>query len=110
MSINRIIDPASFTGGESGIRTPDPAHHGIHDFESCAFDQLGQLSASIYIWYYVKDINYFLTRRFLKKSFNNLEASASITPRSTLIRWLSLLSSLILNKEPHAPALGSEAA
>ena len=34
-----------FVGGEKGIRTPDRVTP-IHDFQSCAFDQLGHLSVA----------------------------------------------------------------
>ena len=36
------------SGGESGIRTHETGVSRLHDFESCAFDQLGHLSISEY--------------------------------------------------------------
>lgn len=43
---NTIVSNLCFSyGGEKGIRTPDRVTP-IHDFQSCAFDQLGHLSVA----------------------------------------------------------------
>jgi hypothetical protein len=46
----RSISEALDFGGESGIRTLDTLT-GIHDFQSCALDHLGELSRSSIICY-----------------------------------------------------------
>ena len=45
-AVSAMKTDIAFSGGEKGIRTLDTVAR-IHDFQSCAFDQLGHLSTTM---------------------------------------------------------------
>jgi hypothetical protein len=104
------------SGGERGIRTPGTVT-GTPDFESGAFDQLGQLSAggfnrsSLRCQAPSRTQGPFTSpRRARKKARKSSLASSARTPRSTGKRWFRRGSAERSMREPTAPALGSLAA
>ena len=103
--------------GERGIRTPGTVA-GTPDFESGAFDQLGQLSAGRSSRFpsgrqaasaiFCRRARVY-PRRARKKSLRSAPQASARSPRSTGKRWLRRGSLVRSVSEPAAPALGSSA-